>query len=90
MREYEIVIFMRQSASMNAPLILIGLKCVTKKRFLKTANFQFRIFSFSKFFYDTGITENWKVFQISILYFSVQRLLQIKHLSNFQFLTIRA
>ena len=25
---------------------------------------------------------NWKVFQISILYYSVQRLLQIKHLSK--------
>ena len=56
-------------------------------------NCQFSVsyfFLFSKFFYDTGIAENWKVFQISILYYSVQRLLQIKHLSKFQFLTFYA
>jgi len=56
-------------------------------------NCQFSVsyfFFFSKFFYDTGIAENWKVFQIPILYYSVQRLLQIKHLSKFQFQTFYA
>ena len=91
MRQYEIVILMRQSASKNASLILTGLKCVTNKNvFWKLPIFSFVFFLFSKFFYDTGIAENWKVFQISILYYSVQRLLQIKHLSKFQFQTFYA
>ena len=75
----------------NASLILTGLKCdTTKNVFWKLPIFSFVFFLFSKFFYDTGIAENWKVFQISILYYSVQRLLQIKHLSKFQFLTFYA
>ena len=65
--------------------------CYEQKTFFENCQFSVSyFFLFSKFFYDTGIAENWKVFQISILYYSVQRLLQIKHLSKFQFLTFYA
>jgi len=52
MRQYEIVIFVRQSASKNASLILTGLKCVTTKTFFENCQFSVSYF----FFFQNSFT----------------------------------